>query len=249
VTAGAFKDHFSGHAADYARARPTYPEELFTFLAGCARRNELAWDCATGNGQAARALAEHFEHVIATDASAQQIEAALPHERVEYRVAPAEDSGLDGESIDLVTCAQALHWFDIRAFLAETWRVLKPGGVLAVWCYGTCAAEVACDRLVQQFYRSLDPWWPPERAIVETGYRDIELPGAPIDTPIFSMRVEWTVDEMLAYLSTWSATQRCREDTGKEPLEAIDRRLREVWGSQRRMVTWPLHVKVARKPA
>lgn len=247
MTADGFKDHFSGHAADYARARPTYPDALFRFLAGLCDTRELALDCATGNGQAAVALSVHFDRVIATDASAEQLAAATPAERVEFREARAEHSGLDAETIDLLTCAQALHWFDIETFFTEARRVLKPRGVLAVWCYGTCRIDAACDRIVHGFYRSLDPWWPPEREVVERGYRDITMPFPLLDAPRFAMQADWRASDMLDYLGTWSATRRCREDTGREPLAAIEPELKRVWGRGTRRVRWPLHFFAGRR--
>lgn len=157
-----FKDHFSGHAGQYARFRPRYPEALFSYLALLAPVREFAWNCATGNGQAAIGLAAHFERVIATDASSQQIESAEPHARVEYRVAPAENSRLPADSIDLVTAAQALHWFDIPAFFAEAQRVLKPGGVTAVWAYNLLRISPEVDALVNRFYlETTAAFWPP----------------------------------------------------------------------------------------
>lgn len=243
-----FKDHFSGHARDYASARPTYPAELFDFLAGLAPARERAWDCATGNGQAARELARHFDEVIATDASEQQVAAAAAHPGVTYRTAAAESPGLDDRSIDLVTVAQALHWFDVPRFFDAVTRVLRPRGVLAAWCYGTCEVEPACDRLIHGLYDALNPWWPPERAIVESGYRDIELPFPLVDAPRFLMRLSWRADDMLAYVATWSATQRCRVDTGKDPLVTIAEPLRKAWGSGRREVRWPIHLKAGRAP-
>lgn len=243
-----FKDHFSGHARDYARARPTYPDELFAFLANAAPGRDSAWDCATGNGQAARALARHFESVVATDASAEQVAAAGAHERVRFYTATAERSGLDDHSVDVVTVAQALHWFDIDRFFHEATRVLRPRGLLAVWCYGTCAIEPACDRHVHGLYEALGPWWPPERAIVESGYSGIELPFPLIDTPQFLMRIDWHADDMLDYVATWSATQRCRADTGKDPVQTIAGALRDAWGPGTREVHWPLYLKVGRAP-
>ena len=126
-----FKDHFSKQAADYAKFRPQYPPELFEYLGGIAPQRKLAWDCATGNGQAAIALASVFERVIATDASEAQIANAEAHAHVEYRVAPAENSGIESDTIDLVMVAQALHWFDLDRFYAEVMRLLKPGGIFA----------------------------------------------------------------------------------------------------------------------
>lgn len=240
-----FKDHFSGHAAGYAAARPCYPESLFRFLARQCNGHALAWDCATGNGQAARSLAAFFDKVIATDASAEQIAAAADN-GVEFRVAAAEASGLDSASADLVTVAQALHWFDIDAFFAEVARVLRPGGVLAVWCYGTCKLDGDAERIVHDYYSYLDPWWPPERELIERGYRDIELPGIALDCPAVAMTVSWNAQQMLDYLASWSATVRCREAIGENPLERIEAHLRAAWGAGNLAVHWPVHLKASR---
>src|ERR1700730_13525034 len=184
-----FKDHFSAHASDYAKFRPHYPRELFAYLAGIASERECVWDCATGNGQAAVTLGEFFQHVIATDASEKQVANGQPHERVTYRVASAEQSGLSKESVDLVTVAQALHWFDREAFFAEAERVLKPNGVLAVWCYNLFKVAPETDRLVETFYReTVGPYWDFERRLVETGYRTIAFPFDELQLPEFRMQ-------------------------------------------------------------
>lgn len=242
----AFKDLFSGHAAAYAAARPHYPDDLFAYLARQCVSRDCAWDCATGNGQAALQLAGHFARVVATDASARQIAAASGHARIEYRVAAAEDSGLPQESVDLITVAQALHWFDLERFFAEVQRVLRQGGVLAVWCYGTCQVTPAVDRLILDCYDALDPWWSPERRIVESGYSDISLPLVALAAPVFTMQQQWTADALLAYVETWSAVQRCRAATGQEPVRAIAERVRTAWGPGPRTVSWPLYLKAGR---
>jgi len=195
-----FKDHFSGHAASYAEARPTYPQELFRFLAELSPAHDCAWDCATGNGQAAGALSAYFDRVVATDASAQQIREARANDHVEYRVAPAEGSGLAPDSIGLITVAQALHWFDIDQFFKEAQRVLLPAGVLAVWCYGHCSVAAEVDGLLRDIYTSVDDYWPPERDIVESKYSDIVLPLAEIACPSYALKTEWTVQQMMAYI-------------------------------------------------
>lgn len=244
-----FKDHFSGHAASYAAYRPGYPAELFRFLADCCNERRQAWDCATGNGQTAVELAQYFDQVVATDASAAQVDAARPHPKVRYGVATAERSGLDGRSIDLITVAQALHWFDLDRFFAEALRVLVPGGVLAAWSYGLCRVEPDVDAAVLALYQDLDPYWPPERRIVDEGYGGIELPMPAIASPGFEMTVRWSAEAMLGYLRTWSASQRYLRDRGADPVAAIAARVRGAWGGGEREVAWPLAIKLGRKPA
>jgi len=242
-----FKDHFSGHSSSYAEYRPTYPDALFAFLADCCTGHSLAWDCATGSGQAALALSEYFDRVIATDASEAQIREAESKAGIEYRVARAEASGLDDDSIELITVGQALHWFDIPAFLDESQRVLVEGGVLAVWSYERCAIEPACDALINELYLdAVGPYWPAERAFVEGGYRSIELPMPSISAPEFSMKKQWAVEEMLGYLRTWSASQRYMKANGSDPVVLIQERLSRAWGEGRREVSWPLSIKIGR---
>ena len=241
-----FKDHFSGHAASYAAARPTYPAELFSFLASQCSRRRCAWDCATGNGQAAHSLSTHFERVLATDASAAQIDAAAACDRVEYRVAAAEASGLGSGTADLVTVAQALHWFDIDSFFAEAARVLRADGLLAYWCYGLCEITPECDGIVGEAYRFVDEYWPAERTIVDAAYADIEPPGRTLATPELHMQAEWTAEQMLDYIATWSANERYRKATGEDPLQRFAMRLRRAWGGGPRRVRWPVHLTVAR---
>lgn len=247
-----FKDHFSGHAEQYAQFRPRYPESLFSYLALLAPARELACDCATGNGQAAVGLGAHFERVVATDASPQQIERAEPHPRVEYRVAPAENSGLPADSADLVTVAQALHWFDIPAFFAEARRVLRLGGVIAVWAYNLLGITPEVDALVNRFYlETTAPFWPPERVIVESGYRDLEFPFAKITPPQFEMSARWNLEQLLGYLRTWSATQKFIRARGFDPVGTLGAELCYVWqpAAAARVVRWPLSLLVGRKTA
>jgi SAM-dependent methyltransferase len=245
-----FKDHFSGHAQQYAQFRPHYPEALFGWLASVAPARELAWDCATGNGQAAVALAAHFQRVIATDASAQQIESAEAHPLLEYRVAPAESSGLASDSVDVVTVAQALHWFDIPAFFAEVQRVLRPAGVVAVWSYSFLSVSPAVDDLVNHFYSvTTGPFWPPERELVESGYRGIAFPFEELTPPPFAMATEWNLQQLLGYLRTWSATQKFIAARRFDPVDSLGQELQRVWGDaeQTHIVQWPLTLRVGRK--
>jgi SAM-dependent methyltransferase len=248
--APAFKDHFSRHADAYARYRPDYPAALFAWLARLAPNTDRAWDCATGNGQAAVALAEHFARVAATDASEEQVRNARPHPRVEYRAAPAERSGLEDGSVDLITVAQALHWFDLPAFYAEADRVLVPGGVLAVWAYELFRATPEIDAAVNRLYRDIvGPYWPPDRKIIETGYAGIELPFERVEAPPFWMEKRWSADDAAGYLGTWSATRRYVEANGHDPVPLIADELAAAWGPGERIVRWPLILLVSRKPS
>jgi SAM-dependent methyltransferase len=182
-----FKDHFSKQAADYAKFRPRYPHEMFEYLGNLSPTHQLAWDCGTGNGQAAVALAEVFDGVIATDASEKQIAKAQPHERVEYRVARAENSGMQPETLDLVLVAQALHWFDLPRFYEEVRRVLKNNGVFAASAYNLLRIEPAIDEIVNRYYHEVvGPFWPPERKLVEN-FADLSFPFHEIEPPKIQM--------------------------------------------------------------
>jgi ubiquinone/menaquinone biosynthesis C-methylase UbiE len=246
-----FHDHFSGVANRYADFRPHYPAALFDHLATLVAPSSVVWDCAAGNGQATLDLATRFDKVIATDASKEQIASASPHPKVEYRVAPAEQSGLPDNSVALVVVAQALHWFDFDRFYAEVKRVLIPDGVLAVWVYGINMVEGdEVNQLVQDFYANIvGPYWPPERKLVEEGYRTIPFPFIEMPPPAFHMEARWTQDQLLGYFSTWSATNRCIKATGRNPLEPLKDDLKRVWGDVNlaRRVVWPLSVRVGRK--
>src|SRR5882724_5663043 len=246
-----FKDHFSRLAAQYSAFRPAYPPAIFDYLAQLCRERQSAWDCACGNGQATLALAERFEAVIATDASPQQLAAAPLHPNVTYRVARAEESGIESKSQDLVTVAQALHWFDLDPFYGEVQRVLKPSGVIAVWTYGPLRVEGdEIDALVQKFYHDIvGPYWPPERRLVETGYRELAFPFAEIPPPSFNMEQQWERAHLLGYVRTWSATARYAEDKRVDPVAALEEQLSSLWveGNNARKVTWPLALRVGRK--
>ena len=243
----AFKDHFSGHAADYARFRPNYPPQLFNYLASISPEHELAWDCATGNGQAAVGLADHFARVIATDASARQIESAEPKSSISYRVAPAEASGMDSASADLILVAQALHWFDVDRFFKEAKRVLKENGVLAISSYNVLEIAPEIDAIIWEFYReTTGPFWPPERELVETDYKSIRFPFAELSPTRFEMRERWNLHQLAGYLRTWSATQKFIAARGFDPVDSVVEELGTVWKNPEevREIKWPLHLRV-----
>jgi SAM-dependent methyltransferase len=241
-----FKDHFSTHAADYARSRPTYPPELFAFVASLPRDRGLAWDVGTGNGQAAVGLAAHFDRVVATDPSQEQLQSAFHHPGVEYRRAPAEDSGLEARSIDAVTVAQAVHWFDIDRFYAEVRRVLKPGGAVAIWCYTLTRVSPDIDAVIDRYYyETVGPYWPRERRLVDDGYASLPFPFDEVPAPAFEIRLPWTLADMLAYLRTWSPTRLFMQANGSDPVGLVEPELAAAWGAHDapRTVRWPIRMR------
>jgi SAM-dependent methyltransferase len=244
----AFKDLFSLQAADYARFRPVYPPELYTWLASKAPPRRLAVDVGTGNGQAAVALAAHFERVIGIEPSDEQRANAAAAARVEYRRGTAEATGLDAASADLLTVAQAIHWFNHPAFFAEVRRLVRPHGLFAFWCYGLTTISPEVDAAVHVYYEDLlGPYWEPERKMVEQGYRNIAVPFNPIAVPPFGMQLRWTFEHLLGYLGTWSPRKRFLAEKGKDALELAFPRLREAWGAYgERPVSWPLSVRAFR---
>ena len=246
----AFSDHFSATAASYASYRPQYPAALFAWLATATSRHDRVWDCGTGSGQAAVALAPHFAGVVASDPSVAQLANARRAERVTYVAMTAEQCALDAGSVDLVTVAQALHWFDHARFFAEVDRVLRPGGALAVWSYGLLTIDPVLDVPLHHFYWNvLGPHWPAERSLVDSGYAGIALPYAEVAPPAFAMEVSWTLPQLEGYLSTWSALDRYRSVVGTDPLPDLARRLAPPWGAgTTRHVRWPLVVRLGHKP-
>ena len=248
MTDQAFKDHFSGHAAAYAAFRPEYPASLFVWLAEQSPARELAWDCATGNGQAARELAKHFARVIATDASAAQIREGVGPANVEFRAEPAETSSLASASIDLAAVAQAYHWLDHSAYQKEVRRVKRPGGVLAVWAYQLASVSPAVDAVVLRLYEDpLGPYWPPERRSVESGYRHLGFQWPELEAPPFHMEMRWGFEAFTGYLRTWSASSRHLAATGIDAVAVAGAELRAAWGAAgERAVRWPLILRVFR---
>jgi ubiquinone/menaquinone biosynthesis C-methylase UbiE len=222
---------FSAVAREYAEFRPGYPPELFEWLAQTAPRREVAWDCGCGSGQASTALAGHFALVHATDVAAEQIAAARPHPRVRYSVAPAEASGLPDASVDLVTVAQALHWFDVPAFHAEARRVARPGAVLAVWNYPRpMFVDAELDRRFLEFYEGVvGPYWPPERRHIEANYRTLPFPFEEMPHPEFALTLRWSLEQVAGYVSSWSATARYRKALGQDPVPRLRESLQPAW--------------------
>lgn len=242
-----FKDHFSGTAAAYAAHRPTYPLALVDELVKLSPGTQRALDCGCGTGQLSVLLAERFSEVVATDASAAQIERATPHPRVRYRTALAEDSGVTAASVDLVTVAQAAHWLDLDKFYEEVRRVARVNGVLALITYGVLHVEGAADEVVRRFYYDIiGPHWPPERRHVEDGYRNLPFPFRETQLRALSIEVSWRLDDLVGYVKTWSAVGAAKRVLGTDPVASFEEELRRAWGDPDtpRRVTWPLSVRV-----
>lgn len=244
-----FKDYFSKQASEYTRYRPHYPEPLFQYLAGLTIEHQLAWDCATGSGQAALGLTPYFNKIIATDASEKQITNAIAHSKIIYVVSPAERTEIDSNAIDLIVVAQALHWFDLDKFYGEVKRVLKTGGVIAAWSYGLLRISPPVDELLDKFYVDVvGPFWPPERKLVDDGYRSIPFPFQEFTSPAFSMEANWSLDHLLGYIGTWSSVQKFKEQNKANPLKGFARDLRQVWGrpEDEKRIRWPINMRVGK---
>jgi len=242
-----FEDHFSKQSQLYAQHRPTYPEEIYAYLASIAPGHALAWDCGTGNGQAAVGLAKYFDRVYATDASAEQIARAQPCENVEYHVEPAEQVSLADSCADLVTVAVAVHWFDFDKFYGEVRRVLKQEGILAVWTYSLTEISPDIDALVSQYYYDvLNGFWPERIHYLEEKYETLPFPFEELKPPAFAMERHWELEEYAGFLDSWSATQRYREQKGQHPLELIWDQFSTAWGSAPRRVRWSLYFRIGK---
>jgi SAM-dependent methyltransferase len=247
-----FEDHFSKHAEQYAQSRPHYPDQVYAYLASIAPARSLAWDCGTGNGQAAVGLAKYFEKVYATDASAEQISRAHAHEHVEYHVEPAGHVSLNDSSTDLVTVAVAVHWFNFDEFYREVKRVLKPNGVLAVWTYSFPEISPEMDQLVRHYYFDIvGEYWPERIHYLYERYETLPFPFEEIVPPSFAMEARWTLNQFAAFLDSWSASQRYKAQRGQHPLERIWDKMLAAWGNENdpRLVRWPLHFRIGRNTA
>lgn len=243
-----FKDHFSGHASNYAKFRPNYPNSLYEQIYCHVSEFDLAWDCATGNGQVALELAKQFKRVVATDASAQQIENAFPDDKVEYAVAPAEETNFADGIVDLVTVGQALHWFNFKQFFDEVERVLKSDGLFVCWTYKYLEITPELDTVLKKFYAVIEKYWPPERMFVHEEYQTIPFPEHFKEIELENGYIEREVyaSDALNYLRTWSAVKNYKKQHNNEdPLLLIESEFNEVWGdlNQTKILKHPMFIR------
>lgn len=246
------KDYFSKQAGDYARYRPHYPKALFEYLATLVPDCKAAWDCATGNGQVALALTPHFQEIYATDVSKEQISHAFHHDKIKYSVSVAEKVELANKSIDLITVAEAAHWFNLEKFYQQVQRVSKPGGIMAIWGYwyfNFLPEEELLNQMCSDFFTTvLDQYWAEEINLLIQKYQTIPFPFAELNTPIFTMETQWNMKEFLGYLNSWSAIQKIIAVKSQKPILEFSNRLVEAWGDPQRKILfqWPLHMRVGR---
>lgn len=234
-----------GHT--YARFRPVYPPQLATLLASFAPNNSTALDVGCGNGQLTLQLARHFTAVVGIDQSTDQITNAVPHPRIHYKCAPAENIPQPNCSVVLVTVAQAAHWFDLATFYSEVRRVAVQGGILALISYSVLRLEPHFDARFSRFYwEEIDHYWPAERKLVDTGYATIDFPFSELSAPPMEIQLKWSLPELLGYISTWSAVRHAREAGREDVLQLFANDLADAWGdfSTRRAVTWPINMRI-----
>jgi len=240
------KDYFSDHASIYATFRPSYPSELYAYVFSHLKSFDAAWDCATGNGQVASELCKHFTRVEATDISQQQLANAIQGKNIHYHISSAEQNSFPDASFDLITVAQALHWFDTEKFFAEAKRVGKPGGKLAIWGYSVLSVNNEVDPLFYHYYNTIvGPYWDAARKHIEEEYANIYFPFPSVQTEHFALKVEWTFDQFLGYLRSWSATQKFMKAVGHDPLPAFSEKLQKVWrAEEKKVVSFPIFLKL-----
>ena len=243
------KNYFAPQAKNYALFRPTYPDSLFAFLADIAPDHLRAWDCGTGNGQAAVSLARHFREVIASDVSSEQLTAAVANPRVSYRCVPAEQSGLEDGSVNLITAAAAVHWFELPAFYNEARRVLSPNGVIALWTYFDMQIDSGIDEALQEFSRVfLRGYWSQRMEYVLALYQNLPFPFHRIKSPEFYCEQSWNLERLLSFIETFSGVKAYIEREGDSPVPRLRQNLAPLWGelNTERCIRWPLSLCVGR---
>ena len=243
------QDNFSTQSELYTLFRPGYPNELIDFLLTEVSGRSSAWDCGTGNGQLAVELAAHFQKVHATDISEKQIGNAVRRKNIEYAVETSEHTTFPDEIFDLITVAQAVHWFDFHKFYREVNRTLKPDGILAIIGYGLCAVDEQTDAVIHHLYNNiLRSYWDKERKHIDAQYKTVPFPFTEIHAPSFSAAHQWTADQMIGFLNSWSAVQHYLKKNGQNPLDLIEGELRSSWTSgATKSVRFPIFVRLGKK--
>jgi SAM-dependent methyltransferase len=240
------KDNFSGHAQSYAKFRPSYPDDLYEFIFSQVKNFQSVWDCGTGNGQVALKLAEKFDKVYATDISGEQLKNAIQKNNISYIQTRAEQTKFSENSIDLITVAQAIHWFDFNAFYEEVRRVAVPNAIIAVWGYCLLKISPEIDELILEFYNgTIGKYWDSERSLVDQGYRTIPFPFKEVKAPSFEITVNWNCDQLFGYLNTWSSVQKYIKENKSNPVDLLENRIRPLWkATELKRIAFPLFTRI-----
>ena len=243
------KDHFTAVSETYRQHRPSYPKDLFEYLSNLTAQHERVWDCGTGSGQTAVPLTNHYQEIIGTDLSKGQLDNAQVHERVRYIASPAERVPfIADKSIDLITSSQAAHWFVLKEFYEEVNRVLRSGGIIALWCYGLLSVNETVDKVVKELHdETLGPFWP-KRTIEDHTYTSLWFPFDEIPRQPFTMRANWTLEQLKNYFRTWSASFKYYKEHDADPLNVMGKAFQEAWGDPEDVneVAWPIYMRHGR---
>jgi ubiquinone/menaquinone biosynthesis C-methylase UbiE len=243
------KDLFSAHATDYAQFRPKYPPAFIKYISRLVRYRGVVWDCGCGNGQLSVGLADHFQLVLASDISAEQVAQAPGNKGILYTVQPSEHTDFPDEFFDMVVVGQAIHWFNHDAFYCEAYRVMGPNAVLAAIGYGLMRISPEVDAVLDHFYKNITgPYWEPECIYIDEAYNNLPFPFEPIEVPAFYMPAQWSFKHMMGYLNTWSAVKKYEQENGVNPLSLVADDFEKAWGGEeRKKVVFPLFVRAGRK--
>lgn len=242
-------ESFNHRSDEYAQARPRYPLEFYDFLLSLTRNHHRLWDCACGNGQVAIDMVEYFDELHATDISKNQLKNAFRHPKIKYASSSSESTLFPAEFFDMICVAQALHWFNLDKFFTETRRVLKPGGILAVFGYGFFTITDEIDRIIEEtFYATIDDFWSEKNRLLMSGFKGVKFPFSKVDIPVFSMDQNWSLSALIDYLNTWSAVKRYNETTGRNITGQLQENLILVWDlNELKTVKMELHSHIRRK--
>lgn len=242
------KDLFSRDSKQYAKFRPTYPQSLYDFVFQFVIDKQIAWDCGTGNGQVAQVLAQHFEKVCATDISQKQLDEAVYLPNIQYLCSDEKQTPFTNGLFDLITVAQAVHWFDIALFYEEVRRVAKKGAIIAIWGYNLLQISPQIDHLVKQFYiNKVGSFWDAERKYVDAAYQTIPFPFEVIHAPDFQMSFSWDLQTLAGYLNTWSSVGKFIKANQYNPVEEFIESLTPFWlEKEEKTVTFPIFVRLGK---
>lgn len=242
------KDNFSTQSDDYAKFRPVYSQKLIDFLLSLTSTHETCWDCGTGNGQLAIALAKYFPKIHATDISEKQLNNAIQRANIEYSKQPAELTNFPDQHFDLITVAQAAHWFDHEKFNKEVKRVLKPNGVIVLFGYGLVQVQGDPGQLIKDFYWNVTkPYWDSERDHIVEEYQTIPFPFQEIQVnQNFDIISEMTLEQLTGYIGTWSAVQHFIKSNGYQPVNNLRADLKSVWKEGMKRVNFPVFIRAGK---